>query len=423
VAVDPTMIASRISHGDRVLNGGNPQKKLVATQMANGEFEAAVKGWTALRTSEPSDPEVLIYLHNAKIARGKFYTIGVVVPLQLKPSFANEVLRGVAQAQDEINAGGGINGVPVQVTIGDDGNDVDLAGKMAQHFVNDPTVLGVVGHGTSKTTYKAAGIYQAADLAVISVLSSAENLADFKQHLWRAIPGDRRSAKLLADYAVKQLNRKKIVVFYNSQDTYSKSLKTTFRDALDYGYGQKIAGAIDVNQPDFDAGAELNALKSQGVDAIFLATNHDRLKDAMTIIQANDRLLPLLAGETFYSDQVLNTGKGDVVGLVLAVPAQQVDLEASKFQVVAKRMWGTTVKWRSALGYDATVAILAGIKKSQPEPSRTGIRSVLADPKFKVDGSTQAVQFEETGDRLGSVRLVQVVQDKKTQAPGFRPMR
>jgi eukaryotic-like serine/threonine-protein kinase len=420
--IDPA-IMTRISHGDRILNGGNSQKKLVAMQMANGEFKAAVKGWTALRVSEPNDPEVLIYLHNSKIGAGKSYTIGVVVPLQSKPTFANEVLRGVAQAQDEINAGGGINGVPVRVTIGDDGNDVDLAGKIAQHFVNDETVLGVVGHGVSETTHKAAGIYQPADLAVVSPLSSAENLAEFKQHLWRAIPSDRLTAKQLTDYAVKQLHRKKIAIFYISKDQYSESLKTAFKDALDYGHSQKIATEIDINQPDFDAGEQLNSLKLKGVDAIFLATNHHRLKDAMAIIQANDRLLPLLAGETFYSDQVLNTGKGDVVGMVLAVPAQQSDLRGSLFAGAAEKLWGTPVEWRSALGYDATVAMLAGMKKSQPEPSRAGIRSVLADPKFKVNGATQAVQFEETGDRLGAVRLLQVVRGEKSQVPTFRPMR
>jgi eukaryotic-like serine/threonine-protein kinase len=420
--IDPA-IMTRISHGDRILNGGNSQKKLVAMQMANGEFKSAVKGWTALRTSEPNDPEVLIYLHNAKIGAGKSYRIGVVVPLQSKPTFANEVLRGVAQAQDEINAGGGINGVPVRVTIGDDGNDVELAEKIAQHFVKDETVLGVVGHGVSETTHKAAGIYQAADLAVVSPLSSAENLAEFKQHLWRAIPSDRRTAKQLADYAVKQLRRKKIAVFYISKDRYSESLATAFKDALDYGHGEKIANEIDINQPDFDAGKRLSELKSEGVDAIFLATNHNRLNDAMAIIQANDRRLPLLAGETFFSPQVLNIGKGDVMGLVLAVPAQQADLRGSAFAGAAQKLWGMPVSWRSALGYDATVAMLAGMKKSQPELTRSGIRSGLADPKFTVSGATQTVQFEVTGDRAGAVRLLQVVQDEKSQVPVFRPMR
>jgi eukaryotic-like serine/threonine-protein kinase len=414
----------QISQGDKILNhsGNHPQKQLAADHIRHQRFDQAVAVLKSLRQRDRRDPEVLIHLHNAEIGAQKSYTIAAIVPLQTKPNFANEVLRGIAQAQDQINAAGGINGIPIKITIADDQNQTDLATQIAQTLVTDPTVLAVVGHGISQTTYAAASIYKQADLAIVSPLSSAENLADFKQHLFRTIPSDRRTAKQLADYAVKKLKKQKIAVFYNSQDSYSQSLKDTFKDAMDYGYGQKIAATIDINQPDFDAGEQLNQLKAKKVDALFLATNHDRFKDAMTIVQANDNQLPLLAGETFYAKQTLNIGKNDILGLVLAVPAQQVNLPASPFQTAAQQLWGTDVTWRSALGYDATQALLTSLK-SAPTPTRSDLRTTLANPKFQAPGATQSVQFEETGDRRGAVQLLQVIADPKSKSLRFQPIR
>jgi eukaryotic-like serine/threonine-protein kinase len=411
----------QISSGEKIFNpiANNPQKQSAANHMQARQFKQAIVDLKAARIQDRSDPEVLIHLHNAEIGDRPAYKIAVVVPLKDRPNFANEVLRGIAQAQDQVNSAGGIAGKPIKITLADDGNQPESAQQIARSFVQDPEILGVIGHGVSQTTYAAADIYKAGELPVVSPLSSAEKLSEFKQHLFRTIPSDRRSAKQLADYAVKHLKKTRIAVFYNAEDAYSTSLKEAFKDALDYGYDKKLLETIDINQSEFDAGERLTALKQKKVEIIFLATNFDRFKDAMTIVQANDQQLPILAGETFYSKQTLNVGKKDVVGMVIAVPAQQVTLNSSNFQTVARQLWGIPVTWRSALGYDATQAILAGLRQS---PTRQGIRATLANPKFQTTGATQKVQFEDTGDRSSPIQLIQVVMPPKQPTPSFKPI-
>jgi eukaryotic-like serine/threonine-protein kinase len=410
-----------ISAGEQVLydTENDPQRQTAAEYIKHGKFPEAVAVLKKLRTQDRSNPEDLIRLHNAEIGNRPAYTIATVVPLNVEPKFANEMLRGVAQAQHELNTAGGVAGLPVKVIIADDQNQPELAEQIARSFVANPAILSVVGHGISKTTQAAAKIYQAADLPVVAPVSSAEDLAKFKQYLFRAIPSDRRAAKQLADYAVKQLKKQRVAIFYNSDDTYSQSLKSTFADALDYAHGIKLTAAIDINRPDFDPSEELARLKAKKVDALFLAINRGRFKDAMTIVQANDHQLPLLAGETFYSQQTLNIGQKDILGMVLAVPAQQLDLPTSPFQTQAKQLWGQPVTWRSALSYDATQALFTGLKQAQ---TRATIRTLLAHPQFQAPGATQPVKFEETGDRAGSVKLLQVVNDHKTKAFVFKPI-
>ncbi|HBY75884.1 MAG TPA: ABC transporter substrate-binding protein, partial [Cyanobacteria bacterium UBA11148] len=49
--------------------------------------------------------------------------IAVSVPMESNLNKAQEILRGVAQAQNEVNRNGGINGMLLKVAIANDEND------------------------------------------------------------------------------------------------------------------------------------------------------------------------------------------------------------------------------------------------------------------------------------------------------------
>jgi ABC-type branched-subunit amino acid transport system substrate-binding protein len=86
-----------------------------------------------------SDPETLIYLNNARInaQKSQSYTIAVAVPLDTSSEGLNsglEILRGVAQAQNEFNQER--KGVGVKVLIADDDNKSAHAKQIAKDLVN-----------------------------------------------------------------------------------------------------------------------------------------------------------------------------------------------------------------------------------------------------------------------------------------------
>ena len=66
-------------------------------------------------------------MNNAEIAEEKSYTVAASAPLGTDPKGSLEILRGVAQAQNEINHSGGINGVRLKVAIANDNNQEDQA--------------------------------------------------------------------------------------------------------------------------------------------------------------------------------------------------------------------------------------------------------------------------------------------------------
>ncbi|MEM8605416.1 MAG: branched-chain amino acid ABC transporter substrate-binding protein, partial [Cyanobacteria bacterium P01_H01_bin.121] len=70
-------------------------------------------------------------------------------------------------------------------------------------------------------------------------------------------------------------------------------------------------------------------------------------------------------------------------------------------------LWGADVNWRTAMAYDAAVALAAGI---EAEPTREGVAAALAASNFQVEGATSTVRFlPRTGDRNQPFQLVEVL--------------
>jgi branched-chain amino acid transport system substrate-binding protein len=173
-------------------------------------------------------PDTLIYLWNSKIGKAKHLTIAVSVPISSNLNIAQEILRGVAQAQDEINTAGGIQGQKVQVMIVDDQNDSGTAAKVADELVKQAEVLAVVGHNASDASVAAAPIYQKGELVMVSPTSFANALSGFGNYIFRAVPTVRFLAEPLATHVVQVAHKKRLVVCFDSQAKDNVSFKDEF---------------------------------------------------------------------------------------------------------------------------------------------------------------------------------------------------
>jgi branched-chain amino acid transport system substrate-binding protein len=116
-----------------------------------------------------NDPETLIYFNNAKAnLTERFLTIAVSVPIGSNLNVAQEILRGIAQAQDEVNSHGGINGKLLQVEIANDYNQPDVSKKIADTFVSDRQILAAIGHNASDASIAAAPVYDRGKLVMLT---------------------------------------------------------------------------------------------------------------------------------------------------------------------------------------------------------------------------------------------------------------
>lgn len=409
-------VSDRISFGEKTLLTRQvpPIKKAAIEAIASGDNNAAISRLEAARQSYPSDPEILIFLNNGKIGTQKSYTIAVSLPISNDTDGSLEILRGVAQAQEGINRSGGMNGTKLKVAIANDDNDPEIAKQIAAELVARPDILGVVGPYASDVTLAAAKTYEAGNLVAISPISTSVKLSNYSPYIFRTVPSDYVAARALADYMLNSLKSQNAAVFFNSQSSYSQSLKNEFVTAVSLGGGQ-VSNEYDLSAPDFRAAKSVDDAIKQGARVIMLAANTGTLDRAMQVVQLNRKRLALLGGDDLYAPKTLELSGDLGTNMVVAV-AWDIDTQPnSNFVLTSKQLWKGEVNWRTATSYDATQALIGAIAKN---PTRTGVQQALSAPDFSIPGASAPVRFLKSGDRNAKVELVKVVANPKAES-GF----
>ena len=394
----------RASIGDRVLIHENltPDKQKGIEAFAKGDYKQAIASFKFSLLQQPNDPETLIYLNNAQ-AINNYLKIAVSVPIGSNVNVSQEILRGVATAQDEINQKGGINGKKLQVEIVNDENNPEIAQKVAQELVKDRAVLGVVGHNASNASLAAAPIYQQAGLVMVSPTSFANNLSGIGQFIFRTVPTSKVMAEALADYTLKTARKTKIAFCYDSQAPDNVSFKDEFLAAFISKGGQLIPTVCDLSTPNFNPTAAVNEAINSGADGLFVASHIDRVEAAIALAKANQNRLALFSSPTLYNIKTLETGQQAVKGLILVAPWHpQVNPYLAEMM---RQRWRGTVNWRTATAYDATQAIIAGLQQGT---GRDRLQQTLHSPEFTVSGATGTIRFAPSGDRIGNPVIIQV---------------
>ncbi|BAZ28217.1 extracellular ligand-binding receptor [Cylindrospermum sp. NIES-4074] len=328
---------------------------------------------------------------------------------------AKEILRGVAQAQDEINRSGGINGKLLQVAIANDDNDPNLAQQVASQFVKDSRILAVVGHNASNASIAAAPTYQQGELVMISPTSFAQNLSGIGSYVFRTVPNIGSQAEQLAAYTLKTARKTNIAICADSKSIDNQSFRDELVKNITAGGGKINPTNCDLSAANFNSTVMMSQLISSGADSLVLAPYIGRINKALELAAANQGKLTLFASPTLYTFQTLKEGKGDINGMVITVPWHPTAIPNNPFSQNAAKLWGGTVNWRTATAYDATTAITKGLQQSN---NREELQKVLHSPSFSVNGATGQIAFQPSGDIKGKAILVKV-QPKSNSATGY----
>ncbi|NET29992.1 bifunctional serine/threonine-protein kinase/ABC transporter substrate-binding protein [Okeania sp. SIO1I7] len=415
----PLKLNDNLSCGEEIMIPGSAptEKEEGVKAFADGDYLQAVKLLETARKKYFNDPEILIYLNNARLAASNTdtYTIAVVASMTGESQALNyslEKLRGVAQAQNAINLSDNlIGGKGLTVIIVDDGNSPEQAVKVANSLVLTGQVLGVIGHTFSEITMKVAPIYEQNKLVLISPTASTSKLSNRNDFFFRMIPSDATMTQAMASYLINQSTDKqqKVALFDNPNDIYSESLKNQFMVSFSAGGGKIVKDMneiFDLSRTSFNASAAIDRADKQKATAIVLLPDISTLAKAIEVIKANWQLnLPIITGENLYSNYTLKFGAQEAEkNVVVATPWHSLNSPDPDFPLQAKNIWGGTVSWRTAFAYDAARALITalGTLPERKELNRIALQQILASENFSSEGATGEITFLPSGDRLES---------------------
>ncbi|MGD1895764.1 MAG: ABC transporter substrate-binding protein [Phormidesmis sp.] len=332
-------------------------------------------------------PEVLIALNNARIGNAAAHTLVVSVPFSgSNPNNAVEMLRGFAQAQNEINQQNGIDGVPLKLLVVDDGDREDVASDLAIALTEDPAyanVLGIVGHWTSDVSIQAAPIYASRKaLTFITPISTTNELTNYSPWVFRATLNNRDGTRALARYMLNYWRKEKVAIFYVDDVTYSEEIRREFKRVVDPAQGGQIIAEFDMGAQDFNARRAVRQAKESGAEVILLVPDNGSLNEAIAVIKANNKALKVLGDlANLYNSKVLSEAGEAAAGMVMAIPWDIDGNASANFVQTSKQLWKGPVNHVTATSYSALQAMAVAIEE---RPTRAGVQRALNDPNFAV---------------------------------------
>lgn len=186
-----------------------------------GVLVCALLGATGCATSQNNA------LYNGDLA--EVVTIGVTYPVE---HIRGDTLfeEGLEMALADVNAAGGVLGMPMEFLIRDDQNDATLARQIAQSFV-DHGITAVIGPWSTNATFIAEDVYEQA--GVVMVTPNATGMTIFErpyQYVFRMISNNEEYAAALAAFAAgKGIDN---LAIYYSDDLYGRSYARDLEQAL-----------------------------------------------------------------------------------------------------------------------------------------------------------------------------------------------
>ncbi|MGK7894072.1 MAG: AAA-like domain-containing protein [Xenococcus sp. (in: cyanobacteria)] len=373
-------------------------------------FEKAIK-------TSPSEPEPRIYLNNAKARREhpNSFLIAAVVPVKDDSKNAKDVLRGIAQAQTEFNKNQKEAQPLLEILIANDENERNIAEQIAKKIIKHKGIIAVIGHNSSETTEVALPEYEKSGLAVISPTATSTELN--RSNFFRIPASNNILGKNLAEYVKETMNLEKVAFFYDSDSTYSKTIKEAFK--------KEKTKNIDLKESK-DWSKEIELLVNEGIKAAVLFPSTKTVSRTIAIAQANDTLpeeqkLQLFGGDTLYTKNILEE-HGDIFeGSVLVVPWQE---DKTAYKKSAEKKWDTEeVGWRMAMGYDAAQVMIKALSSLSEGARREDVLNKLNEFKNSEylqedETSGEELCFHSNGDSNRYARIRQVDDGKLIPVEG-----
>lgn len=305
--------------------------------------------------------------------------------------------RGIELAIEEVNRQGGIDGRKVNVSFRDDQADGGLAADIAREFVDDPKIIGVIGHLSSTAMVAAARVYDG-QLASVSPSATSPDLSGMSSWMFRLNPSDSMTGRKLGELARKQFGKQRVAIIYDNT-SYGRGLVEPFLDGL--ALTPVAIEPIDPSGENIDI--NIASIARQKPDLVF-AVGTVSGPPVLKALRAHGIMVPVIAGDGWSGIETAMEVHDVSIALPFASSEDRTD--AKRFVAAFRARYRTEPDAYAALSYDATIALTRAVAQGR---TRAGTREALASLRDSRGYATGAVRFSRAGDPIGrSMHLLHI---------------
>jgi branched-chain amino acid transport system substrate-binding protein len=353
---------------------------------------------------------------------GRSVKIGALVPVTGKGAEWGYTAReSIKIAQDEINAAGGIGGVPLKVIFWDTQSKESEGIKGFKKLVTRDKVLAVMGPCFSSIYEILAPQLDRYKVPMISYCSSKPGLSAMSQWAFRnTLTSDKQLDPVVKAW-VEAYKIKSAVIIHDLEDAVSKAEGAKILPVLLKKFGVKLLGMLTYRTKDTDFSAQITKAKALNPDGVALGSCYQQAAGIAKEARKQGVAAPFVGGACAGAPGFIQLGGKATEGSYMSTAAWIDDPRAS-VQAYVKKIQAANKGKKPPYGgprsYDSTY-ILKMIMEGQGVTNKSGDLEADRDRIRKgwaalkgYDGVSGETTMNEVGDGSGASAILKVVGGK-----------
>ena len=353
---------------------------------------------------------------------GRSVKIGALVPVTGKGAEWGYTAReSIKIAQDEINAAGGIGGVPLKVIFWDTQSKESEGIKGFKKLVTRDKVLAVMGPCFSSIYEILAPQLDRYKVPMISYCSSKPGLSAMSQWAFRnTLTSDKQLDPVVKAW-VDAYKIKSAVIIHDLEDAVSKAEGAKILPVLLKKFGVKLLGMLTYRTKDTDFSAQITKAKALNPDGVALGSCYQQAAGIAKEARKQGLAAPFVGGACAGAPGFIRLGGKATEGSYMSTAAWIDDPRAS-VQAYVKKIQAANKGKKPPYGgprsYDSTY-ILKMIMEGQGVTNKSGDLEADRDRIRKgwaalkgYDGVSGETTMNEVGDGSGASAILKVAGGK-----------
>ncbi len=350
----------------------------------------------------------------------KTIRVGVLTSLTGGSSeYGMAMKEGADMARDEINAGGGVLGKPLELIYRDDRNDMGENGHQTVRMLFDDKVLAIIGSAHSGCTHVAARITLKTETPQLTTVSTDPTVQMIgSPWMFRCLVDDRLQGMAIANLVFSKAGHKRVGLF-QQRNRYGKMGGKTIAHIADTRNTPLIFKQyFESGQTDFSAQTDL--AKRENPEALILWGLYAECAGLVKALKASGYAGVIYGADGMVSPKFIELAGQAAEGTIVTYPFDdtRTDPVTQKFIADFQRRYAKRPDSFAAHAYDATYIMARAIERGGLNKAR--IRDALAATR-DYPGVTGSISFNQYNDDSRPVIFAKITGGRFVLIPEDQP--
>ena len=324
----------------------------------------------------------------------------------------SHTLNGAELAALQLNGEGGVHGRQIAVIARGNISDSEQAAAIAEELITQEGVSAIVGPNRSLYAIPIGAIAQRHGIPMMTTTATNPTVTAAGDFVFMAAFTDDFQGKVMAQFAIQDLEAKTAAVLTRRDSLYSEGLSQTFIDNFTASGGEVVHAQFYM-AGDTDFTAQLTAIAESAPDVFFLPGFSSEIP--LVVQQAKTLGITgiLLGGDSWDNAALIATNgeflEGSFFSTYFSSKVASGDLseDAHQFITAYTSIFGVAPDGGAALGYDALRLVVQAMRRAD-DLTPTAIRDQIA-ATANYSGATFILAYDENRHAAKSAVINRII--------------